>query len=42
MIQLRRNDFELQNMERWWLKVPEWVCTMALNAEINDGSKRQN
>ena len=34
MIQLRRNDFERQNTEIWWLKVPERICTMALNAKL--------
>ena len=34
MIQMRRNDSERQNTKRWWLKVPEGICTMALNAKL--------
>ena len=29
----------IKNTERWRLKVPKRICTMALNAEMNDGSK---
>lgn len=28
-------------MERWWLKVPKRICTMALNVEMNDGLECQ-
>ena len=34
MIQMRRNDSERQNMKRWWLKGPEGICTMALDAKL--------
>ena len=29
----------VKNTERWRLKVPKRICAMALNAEMNDGSK---
>ena len=38
-MKLRRNNSERQNTEIWWLKVPERICTMALNAKLKkDGS----
>ena len=36
MIWLRGNDSERQNVERRWLKVPEQICTMALNAKTKE------
>ena len=34
IIQMRRNDSERQNMKRWWLKVLEGICIMALDAKL--------
>ena len=36
MIRTRKNDSEFQKEEKWWLKMSEWVCTMALNVKTKE------